>query len=69
MEIGEEIMIELEAGKSILISLMQKSDPDSHGNVSIFFKINGQMRNVVSNTEYLIVQASEFHSEHSTVEV
>lgn len=47
MEIGEEIMVELEPGKRILISLMQKSEPDLHGNVSIFFKINGQMRNVV----------------------
>ena len=47
MEKNEEIMIELEPGKRILVSLMQKSEPDLHGNVSIFFKINGQMRNVI----------------------
>ncbi len=47
MEKNEEIMVDLEPGKRILVSLMQKSDPDVHGNVSIFFKINGQMRNVV----------------------
>ena len=47
MEKNEEIMVDLEPGKRILVSLMQKSEPDVHGNVSIFFKINGQMRNVV----------------------
>ncbi|MEE9362821.1 MAG: pyruvate carboxylase [Cellulophaga sp.] len=47
MEIGEEIMIELDHGKRILISLMLKGEPDAAGNVSIFFKVNGQLRNVV----------------------
>ena len=46
MDVGEEIMVELDRGKNILISLMLKGDPDEDGNVNIFFKINGQLRNV-----------------------
>lgn len=47
MEIGEEIMVELDRGKNVLISLMLKGEPDDAGNVSIFFKVNGQLRNVL----------------------
>ena len=47
MDVGEEIMVELEGGKNVLISLMIKGEPDEVGNVSIFFKINGQLRNVL----------------------
>lgn len=47
MEVGEEIMVDIEEGKRVLISLMQKSEPDEDGNVNVFFKINGQMRNVL----------------------
>src|SRR5690606_15253556 len=47
MEVGEEIMVELDRGKNVLVSLMLKGEPDESGNVSIFFKINGQLRNVI----------------------
>ncbi|NKI28074.1 pyruvate carboxylase [Arenibacter sp. 6A1] len=47
MDIGEEIMVELDRGKNVLISLMLKGEPDDSGNVNVFFKVNGQMRNVV----------------------
>ncbi|MGB6154083.1 MAG: pyruvate carboxylase [Pricia sp.] len=47
LEIGEEIMVELDKGKNVLISLMLVGEPDEAGNVSIFFKINGQLRNVL----------------------
>ncbi|SDM93113.1 pyruvate carboxylase [Kriegella aquimaris] len=47
MEIGEEIMVELDRGKNVLISLMLRGEPDEAGNVSIFFKVNGQLRNVI----------------------
>ncbi|WP_299134878.1 pyruvate carboxylase [uncultured Tenacibaculum sp.] len=46
MEVGEEIMVDIESGKKVLISLMQKSEPDENGFINVFFKINGQMRNV-----------------------
>lgn len=47
MDIGEEIMVELDRGKNVLISLMLRGEPDEAGNVSIFFKVNGQLRNVI----------------------
>ena len=59
MEIGEEIMVDLEVGKRVLISLMQKSEPDENGNVSIFFKINGQMRNVLIKDTSIKVDKKE----------
>lgn len=47
MEVGEEIIVELDRGKNVLISLMLRGEPDDAGNVSIYFKVNGQLRNVV----------------------
>ena len=59
MDIGEEIMVELEPGKKVLISLMQKSEPNADGNVSIFFKINGQMRNILVKDTSIKVDKKE----------
>ena len=59
MEIGEEIMVELDQGKKILISLMLKGEPDEAANVSIFFKINGQLRNVVIKDKTIKVDKVE----------
>ncbi len=59
VEVGEEIMVDLEVGKRVLISLMQKSEPDENGNVSIFFKINGQMRNVLIKDTSIKVDKKE----------
>jgi pyruvate carboxylase len=47
MEVGEEIMVELDRGKNVLISLILKGEPDDNGNVNILFKLNGQLRNVL----------------------
>ena len=47
MDVGEEIIVELDRGKNVLISLMLRGEPDEVGNVNIFFKVNGQLRNVV----------------------
>ncbi|WP_411032283.1 pyruvate carboxylase [Spongiimicrobium sp. 3-5] len=59
MEVGEEIMVELDRGKNILVSLMLKGDPDEAGNVSIFFKVNGQLRNVVVRDKSIKVEKIE----------
>jgi pyruvate carboxylase len=59
MEIGEEIMIELDKGKNVLISLMLKGEPDEAGNVSIFFKVNGQLRNVMIRDKSVKVDHQE----------
>jgi pyruvate carboxylase len=57
MEVGEEIMVELDKGKNVLISLILKGDPDENGMVNLYFKINGQLRNVqVKNKSLNIVK-------------
>lgn len=47
MEVGEEIMVELDQGKIILIQLQLVGEPDKNGNVSLFFKVNGQLNHVI----------------------
>ena len=59
MEVGEEIMVELDRGKNVLISLMLKGEPDEAGNVSIFFKVNGQLRNVLIRDNSIKVDKEE----------
>ncbi|MDO6519288.1 pyruvate carboxylase [Zobellia uliginosa] len=59
MDVGEEIMVELEGGKNVLISLMLKGEPDEAGNVSIFFKINGQLRNILIKDTSVKVEKQE----------
>jgi len=41
---NEETLIELVPGKSILVKMMYTTQPDEHGIVSVFFKLNGQTR-------------------------
>ncbi|NJB35954.1 pyruvate carboxylase [Croceivirga sp. JEA036] len=59
MEIGEEIMIEMDKGKTILVQLMLVGEPDSSGNVNLFFKVNGQLRNVVVKDKSIKVDKQE----------
>jgi pyruvate carboxylase len=47
MEEGEEIMIEFDKGKNVLISLVSITESDDLGNVSVLFKVNGQLRNTI----------------------
>lgn len=44
---GEEIIVELDRGKTLLITLVSIGKPDYEGKVIVFFKVNGQTRNVV----------------------
>ncbi|HET8885179.1 MAG TPA: pyruvate carboxylase [Salinimicrobium sp.] len=46
MEIGEEIIVELDKGKTLIIQLLSIGKPNAEGKVKIFFKVNGQTRNV-----------------------
>lgn len=59
MEVGEEIMVDIEEGKRVLISLMQKSEPNEDGYVNVFFKINGQMRNILIKDNSIKVEKVE----------
>lgn len=59
MEVGEEIMVELDRGKNILVQLQLVGEPDSNGNVNLFFKVNGQLNNVVIKDKSIKVDKQE----------
>lgn len=44
MNEGEEIIVEMDKGKTLLISLTSVGKPDGLGMVPLFFKVNGQLR-------------------------
>ncbi|MFN3259320.1 MAG: pyruvate carboxylase [Pikeienuella sp.] len=44
METGEEVSIELEAGKTLIVRLQTVSEPNEDGEVKVFFELNGQPR-------------------------
>ncbi|WP_344925255.1 pyruvate carboxylase [Aquimarina addita] len=46
MEPEEEIIIELDQGKILLVELISVGEPNDEGKVTVFFKVNGQTRNV-----------------------
>jgi pyruvate carboxylase len=43
---GEEITVEIEAGKTLIIKFMTASDPHPDGTRTLFFDLNGQSREV-----------------------
>ncbi|MFT7668383.1 MAG: pyruvate carboxylase [Planctomycetota bacterium] len=57
LERGEEIWVEIEEGKTLVISLNTVSRPDERGDVTVYFTLNGQGRQVIvqdrSMTEHL----------------
>ncbi len=59
MEIGEEIMVELDQGKVILVQLQLVGEPDINGNVSLFFKVNGQLSHVIVKDKSIKVDKKE----------
>ena len=44
MTLGEEILIELEPGKTVIIKLLSIGIPDNAGMRTVFFKVNGENR-------------------------
>ncbi|MDH3910436.1 MAG: pyruvate carboxylase [Rhodospirillales bacterium] len=46
LEPGEEIAVDIEAGKTLVISYLATSEPDEEGQRTIFFELNGQPRTV-----------------------
>jgi len=46
MEKGEEIAIDIEAGKTLVVKFLAVSDPHPDGTRTVFFEINGQPREV-----------------------
>ncbi|MBL8730154.1 MAG: pyruvate carboxylase [Planctomycetes bacterium] len=46
LEMGQEVWIEIEPGKTLVISLEARSETDEEGLVTVYFKLNGQNRQV-----------------------
>jgi len=46
LEPGQEVWVEIEPGKTLVILLEAIGEPDADGNVTVFFKLNGQNRHV-----------------------
>ena len=44
MKPGEEIVVEIEAGKTLIIRLQAIGEPEADGQVKLFFELNGQPR-------------------------
>lgn len=56
---NEEIMAEIEAGKSLLIRFMYMTEPNEEGFRDVFFKINGQTRSVAVKDNTVKVSKKE----------
>jgi pyruvate carboxylase len=59
MERGEEITVELDKGKTLLISLDSIGKPNDNGMVTVYFKVNGQGRYVQIKDESIKVSTIE----------
>jgi pyruvate carboxylase len=46
MTTGEEISVEIEPGKTLVVKYLTKSDPRPDGHRTVFFELNGQPREV-----------------------
>ncbi len=46
MSLGEEIEVEIEVGKTLMIKLVSISEPTAEGNRIIYFELNGQPREI-----------------------
>ena len=53
METGEEIAVELEPGKSLVVKFLTVSEPHPDGTRTVFFELNGQPREVTVRDQAL----------------
>src|SRR4029079_9680529 len=47
LQSGEEISVEIESGKTLIVRYLTTSDPHEDGTRTVFFELNGQPREVV----------------------
>lgn len=59
MELNEEVTVEMAQGKTLLIRLLSIGPADKDGNRTIFFKLNGQTRNIVITDKSLNIEKKE----------
>ena len=51
MRLGEEIEIEIEKGKTLIVKLVSVGEPQADGTRVVYFELNGQPREVVIKDE------------------
>ncbi len=56
MQPGEEIIVELDKGKTLLIELISITEADDEGEKAVFFKVNGQTRAANIKDESIAVE-------------
>jgi len=56
---GEEITIDLERGKTLIVGFVAVSDPQNDGTRTVFFELNGQPRSVRVRDQAFAVQHAE----------
>jgi pyruvate carboxylase len=59
MEPGEEIAVELEPGKTLVVKFLTVGEPHPEGKRTVFFELNGQPREVSVQDKSLKVQKVE----------
>lgn len=59
MKPGEEIIIEIDKGKTLLIELVLIGGTDKNGMTTVFFRVNGQTRNIQVKNKNVIVEIQE----------
>lgn len=59
MEPREETIVHIGEGKDIIIRLLSVSDPDEYGMRMVFFRMNGQTRNIEVKDKSLNIQKTE----------
>lgn len=59
MELNEEVTVEMAQGKTLLIRLLSIGPADKDGNRTIFFKLNGQTRNIAITDKSLNIEKKE----------
>ena len=59
MEEDEEITIEIDRGKTLLVTFLSSGKPDDDGVVTLFFKVNGQTRNVLVKDRSIKVEKKQ----------
>ncbi len=64
MKQGEEATVEIDRGKTLLIRMLSMGAPDEHGKRVVFFKLNGQTRNIEVTDRSVRVE----HREHKKVD-
>jgi pyruvate carboxylase len=59
MSRGDEVMVDIEPGKTLIIKFLTVSDPHPDGTRTVFFELNGQPREVVVRDQALDVKRVE----------